>query len=227
MQGGVNMVFRGELEGHDVIIKPEALLVKYPMRSTITPGGDLERERAAYLVAQRMGVDAPETVIREAENIVGKKTIVQSFVKNDGTLLEVLKDRGSAAMNDIDLDSFRSMALFDAVIGNTDRHWGNALVVGKKLIPIDHGLAFPEGANLGRNGNFKALDLFETPGMPKDFIKLSNKEIDLLKGLLASRTAIRSELEALLPASSVRGLLERIEEMIDTAELWDRMREVG
>jgi hypothetical protein len=46
-------------------------------------------------------------------------------------------------------EQLRSLVLFDQVVGNTDRHGGNALWDGKRLVMIDHGLAFPSKPSAG------------------------------------------------------------------------------
>jgi hypothetical protein len=48
---------------------------------------------------------------------------------------------------------FQKLAMFDFIIGNTDRHSGNWMVDEQhKLRAIDHGLSFPEQNNLGVHG---------------------------------------------------------------------------
>lgn len=150
-QGGINGSVIAVLEtGQKVLVKPVVSQHHGRIYNQIPQGGDLPRERAAFLVIQKLGIEPNvRPVAREIdfsdqpgfENRSGL-AIVQEWT--DPAEPVVFSAQGWQS-NVADL---HKIALLDAVIGNLDRHMKNALVTPgppKRLVPIDHGLAFPEG----------------------------------------------------------------------------------
>lgn len=108
---------------------------------------DAEREVGAWQVAKLVGLEdiVPPSVVR---SIGGEKGVMMKFW--DGKLAKSFKDDKEAYDGDQDL---HRAAMFDYVIGNTDRHMGNWLVGNGKLQLIDHGFSFGP-----YSGNFRIMD---------------------------------------------------------------------
>lgn len=89
-----------------------------------------EREVLAYRVDQELGLGlVPKTVYGEYEGRTGS---AQQFVPN-----------AQAGLEGADTLEAAKMGVFDAIIGNQDRHSHNALIdANGRLIAIDHGFAF-------------------------------------------------------------------------------------
>lgn len=119
-------------EGHD--FNDES-----PVRETVTNRefSYAEREAAAFDVDEALGLGVvPPTTTRTVDDQWGA---VQTFVDTSSGL-GYLDDN-------IDQDSVYGVAVLDIATANTDRHGGNLLVDNdRKLVAIDHGLAFPEAA---------------------------------------------------------------------------------
>jgi SPP1 gp7 family putative phage head morphogenesis protein len=106
---------------------------KKGLRSNIDPATEPQRERAASLLADQLGVRDlyPRATLREID---GQPGSVQEWAKADKTPKAALD---AAAMD--------RMRVFDFIIGNTDRHAGNVLWRGGTPVLIDHTLSFPSG----------------------------------------------------------------------------------
>jgi hypothetical protein len=97
-------------------------------------GSLAHREYAAYLVSDHLGFDlVPLTILRDGPYGFG---MVQQWIDlDDGIDL--------AKFFATDHPGLRSMALFDAVINNTDRKIGHLLPVNRdRLYGCDHGVTF-------------------------------------------------------------------------------------
>lgn len=98
-----------------------------------------KRERAAYLLSERLGIDAvPPTVIRDGP--LGEGSF-QWFVDADHsqhyfTIVEQHDDTDDIA------DQLRDIAVLDVLANNTDRKSGHCLLAGDRIWAIDHGLCF-------------------------------------------------------------------------------------
>jgi len=92
------------------------------------------REYAAYLVSHHLGFDlVPLTILRDGPYGFG---MVQQWVDIDESI-----DLGKFFSSDH--PRLRSMALFDAIINNTDRKIGHLLPLdGQTLFGCDHGVTF-------------------------------------------------------------------------------------
>jgi len=92
------------------------------------------REYAAYLVSHHLGFDlVPLTILRDGPYGFG---MVQQWVDIDESI-----DLGKFFSSDH--PKLRSMALFDAIINNTDRKIGHLLPLdGQTLFGCDHGVTF-------------------------------------------------------------------------------------
>ena len=92
------------------------------------------REYAAYLLSNKVGFDlVPLTVLRDGPYGEG---MAQEWISIDESI-------DLAAFFSTDHPSLRSMALFDAIINNTDRKIGHLLpLTFEKIYGCDHGVTF-------------------------------------------------------------------------------------
>lgn len=130
------------------------------------------REAAAADVAEIVGMNdmVPTTVVREVDGRIGS---FQSFVDNADTAVHFSLDK----MYDGNVDLMRAAA-FDYLIGNSDRHTKNWMVVNNdKLALIDNGLSFPR-----LNSNFYNAKLLGQASMKQLPIPQEVKDSWLSKG---------------------------------------------
>jgi uncharacterized repeat protein (TIGR03843 family) len=92
------------------------------------------REYAAYLVSEQLGFHlVPLTVLRDGPYGVG---MAQEWIALDESI-------DLASFFSSDHPKLRSMALFDAIINNTDRKIGHLLPIDQdKVLGCDHGVTF-------------------------------------------------------------------------------------
>ncbi len=97
-------------------------------------GSLAHREYAAYLVSQTVGFDlVPLTVLRDGPYGEG---MAQEWITIDDTI-------DLAVFFSSDHPSLRSMALFDAIVNNTDRKIGHLLPLSPhEVYGCDHGVTF-------------------------------------------------------------------------------------
>ena len=142
--GGISQTYRCELaDGTRFAFKPNSGEYKEErVRDGVEPGKQGERETAAWEVAKVVGLDdmVPPTVFRKAgvdvEGLAGEAGSAQLWMDGD-----MAKDKPLSQRYDGDEDLKRA-AVFDFATGNTDRHAGNWLMNGDKIVLIDHGYAF-------------------------------------------------------------------------------------
>jgi hypothetical protein len=121
-------------------------------QGSITPGNSVGREVAASQVAHLVGMDdmLPTTVERRFGSegpvaLQGRRGSLQDFASNSVPA----EERGVSPPKPFDgAEDFARAAIFDHVIGNTDRHPGNWMLQdphgANKIKLIDHGLSFPD-----------------------------------------------------------------------------------
>ncbi len=205
---GVNKTFRGTTQaGQKVFIKPKSGMVTERLRSSIPVGQEMGRERASWLANKRLAptvdrgfVPMPRTVIRDAPNpmrVFRGEAVVSEFV--EGSTLAEKRLFWDALPKKAQLD----MAVYDSVVGNLDRHVGNAMINEKtgEWFLIDHGLTFPTKFSPG------AGELF-------DVQKLTAAHRRSLTGFLADRKAITSELVPLIGEEATELTFTRVEYML-------------
>lgn len=163
------------------------------------PDGNLaNRERAAFLIDRALGFNhVPKTILRDGPFGIG---MVQQWIDID---------------EDIDLEHFfrgddpqlREVALFDAVINNTDRKIGHLIPEkGGHLYICDHGVTFHEEDKL-------RTVLWQWAGQ-----RLTAHEIATLQSLhvfVESQDA--EELQELLTQDEISALKSRMETLISTS----------
>jgi uncharacterized repeat protein (TIGR03843 family) len=160
-------------------------------------GNLASRERAAYLISEAMEIHCvPLTILRDGPFGLG---MVQQWIDVDETIDLELYFRE-------DLPELRAVALFDAVINNTDRKIGHLLPSrGGDLFVCDHGVTFHVDDKL-------RTVLWQWAGVnltPTEITKLSN----LLEFLEVEQA---NEIRSLITEEEIVALRNRIANLIDT-----------
>ena len=158
------------------------------------PDGNLAgREVSAYLLSEELGLHlVPYTILREGPFGPG---MVQEWIEIDEELdiVEIAQSTHPA---------IRAMALFDAIINNTDRKYGHILPKSnEEIFGCDHGVTFHEDPKLRT-----VLWQFTNEKFTQAERKIIEKAIEVSKALLSEHLTDR-EIEALIERS--RQLLER------------------
>jgi hypothetical protein len=163
------------------------------------PDGNLaQRERAAYLISEAMGIGCvPTTILRDGPFGIG---MVQEWIDID---------------EEVDLESYfrlddpqlRAVALFDAVINNTDRKIGHLIPTpGGHLYVCDHGVTFHQDDKL-------RTVLWQWAGQ-----SLNAGELEILKNLFTQLSSPEfSEIATLITADEFAALEARIDRLISTS----------
>ncbi len=158
------------------------------------PDGNLAgREVSAYLLSEELGLHlVPYTILREGPFGPG---MVQEWIEIDEELdiVEIAQSTHPA---------IRAMALFDAIINNTDRKYGHILPKNnEEIFGCDHGVTFHEDPKLRT-----VLWQFTNEKFTQAERKIIENAIEVSKALLSEHLTDR-EIEALIERS--RQLLER------------------
>ena len=158
------------------------------------PDGNLAgREVSAYLLSEELGLHLiPYTILREGPFGPG---MVQEWIEIDEELdiVEIAQSTHPA---------IRAMALFDAIINNTDRKYGHILPKSnEEIFGCDHGVTFHEDPKLRT-----VLWQFTNEKFTQAERKIIENAIEVSKALLSEHLTDR-EIEALIERS--RQLLER------------------
>jgi hypothetical protein len=160
------------------------------------PDGCLaHREYAAYLVSENLGFQVvPLTVLRDGPY---GKGMAQEWIDIDESI-----DLGKFFSTDH--PGLRSMALFDAVVNNTDRKIGHLLPVdGKTVYGCDHGVTFHVEDKL-------RSVLWQWAGDV-----LNANEIELLRrAVSALQGELRVQLEQLLTVEEIDALAMRVDRLL-------------
>ena len=164
------------------------------------PDGNLaSRERAAYVISQALGVHCvPLTILRDGPFGVGA---VQEWIDIDESVdLEIYFRENRPEL--------RKVALFDAIINNTDRKIGHLLPrTDGSLLVCDHGVTFHVESKLRTVlWQWAGVELAEAERelIEKLLVKIENQEIEELPELITQEeiSALRNRCEALLDENS-------------------------
>jgi hypothetical protein len=158
-------------------------------------GNLAQREFAAYFVSELgdFGV-VPPTVLRDGPFGIG---MVQQWI-------DINEDIDLAMFYREDNAELRKMALFDAVVNNTDRKIGHLLPISEDLVHgCDHGVTFHEDDKL-RTVLWQWADK-----------SLSPREIDLLERLEIAVQESSEQLLQLISQNEFSALLARINRLLD------------
>lgn len=161
-------------------------------------GNLASREYASYLISELLGWNLiPVTVLRDGPFGEG---MVQQWIDIDESIDLALFYR-------TDDPRLRRMALFDAVINNTDRKIGHLLPTQDgRLLGCDHGVTFHEEDKL-------RTVLWQWAGSPLD----ESEKVDLRK-LLSTLESEEIEIVQLITEIEFQALLARIAQLLSTSE---------
>ena len=185
-----NATLIGEIEGIKVVYKPIA--GERPLWDF--PDGNLAaREVAAFRVSELMEIHrVPYTTLRDGPFGMG---MVQEWIEIDESV-DLIEYSQS---DDLQL---RELALFDAVINNTDRKIGHLLVDQNDfLFGCDHGVTFHEEDKL-------RTVLWQWRGQP-----LTDHERNLLEIFL--HIDLDTHLSSLLTNPEIKALRKRVEKLLE------------
>ncbi len=161
------------------------------------PDGTLaNREFAAYLISEELGISCvPPTVLRDGPFGYG---MVQLWIDIDEAI-------DLAELYRRDLSELRKIALFDAVINNTDRKIGHLLPISEdKIYGCDHGVTFHVDDKL-------RTVLWQWESDP-----LTTSEKESLTALLLSLSGdMRERLTSLITADEIHALKLRVSRLIN------------
>jgi uncharacterized repeat protein (TIGR03843 family) len=161
------------------------------------PDGCLaHREYAAYLVSEYLGFNVvPLTVLRDGPYGEG---MAQEWITIDESI-------DLAKFFATDHPGLRAMALFDAIINNTDRKIGHLLPINDDVVfGCDHGVTFHVEDKL-------RTVLWQWAG---DF--LTTNEIEILKkAVISLEGELRTQLETLLTTQEIDALAARVKRLLN------------
>ena len=224
--GGSSIVKKGELDGRFVGIKPENGLAQDAIHDAIEPGADLEHEKAAELLSHWFqgydGVDlrVPGYWIRDVpgEYVVNPDDFEDEWYTRPfgRSGVEHWIKSGGGYFDELDDSQIRAAGLFDAVIGNHDRHGNNYIIDPDGVMwARDNGLAFPSynGGESPWNGD--SFNEYLSRFGPS----LSSGERQVLDGMVSNRDAINGQLSSYLTPEESDAMWQRIDKMRDSGEL--------
>jgi len=163
------------------------------------PDGNLaQREYAAFLISEFSGWKVvPPTVLRDGPFGLG---MVQQWIDIDESIDLALYYRE-------DNENLRRMALFDAVVNNTDRKIGHLLpVIDGSLLGCDHGVTFHEENKL------------RTVIWQFAMRELTDEEIGSLSDLAERLQAEPGNLLELITETEFTALITRINQLIESGK---------
>ena len=161
------------------------------------PDGCLaHREYAAYLVSEYLGFNVvPLTVLRDGPYGEG---MAQEWITIDESV-------DLAKLFATDHPGLRAMALFDAIINNTDRKIGHLLPINDDVVfGCDHGVTFHVEDKL-------RTVLWQWAGD-----SLTTNEIEILKkAVISLEGELRTQLETLLTTQEIDALAARVQRLLN------------
>ena len=181
----------------------------------IPVGTDPLRERAFFLTAAYLGLEAPVTALRRVGGRLGS---VQEWLPGalaSSALLERSMHGDlyvpASRLARLDWDSVHAVAVLDYITNNRDRHWGNLMVqeVGGKLkvLPIDNGLSFAPRTDWElKKASYELAILGADHGAPR---QLSDGLLAKIRAVDEQRLARHLRRTGLEPAA-VREAMERL-----------------
>jgi len=164
------------------------------------PTGSLaNREYAAYLLSRALGFpNVPPTILREGPHGLG---MVQWFIP-------FVDGQHFFSLRQTHRDEMKRIAVFDAVINNTDRKGGHVLLgEDDQIWCIDHGVTFHEYPKL-------RTVIWDFVDQPIPTIVLD--DLRALQKRLVRGEALANEVSELLSPREMRALRQRIVDLIET-----------
>jgi len=130
------------------------LLGQRPVRSGVRVGQGPLHEVAAYCVDEFLGLSivpktyfasfSHSTFFSAHEQLGAGKRGVKTKLGSLQEFVGGFVGANHAHVEQIPLDEFQRLVLFDVLVGNLDRNPGNLLICDQKIAAIDHGLIFPD-----------------------------------------------------------------------------------
>lgn len=252
----INKPWKGKWQGHPFIIKSTETMYDQTIREEYGDfrQSDLWAEPAAQIIDELGGlfIRKAQAYIRELPDIKGvggdildeSKALLMDWLTGYPDGHSAQRGGSQSAAQNFDL-----MGLFDALIGNLDRHGGNYLVApiptatqpafdddgypidpvtlqktGEKweqfkIVPIDNGLAFPDPDVHLDNGGMANLSPFMSY---QRGTPLTTRSREVLLRLWANRSELYLRLTTVMGASRTRGFFYRMIWMLRSNELMDR-----
>jgi Phosphatidylinositol 3- and 4-kinase len=164
------------------------------------PNGTLcRREYATYVLSEALGWDlVPPTVLRDGPHGLGS---VQLFIDCD-------QEQHYFTLRGTHEKEFRRMAVFDALLNNTDRKGGHCLVDrDDKIWAIDHGVTFHTDPKLRT-----VIWDFAGQRIPAEWMA----DLNRFRAELKHGGTVAQEMEKLLAPDEIDALLGRLSELLDT-----------
>jgi uncharacterized repeat protein (TIGR03843 family) len=199
MPNSSNYTFLARAESAD----DSVLAIYKPRRGEIPlwdfPEGTLaQREVAAYVVSRALGwPSVPPTVLRDGPEGIGSAQLFVAFDPQEHYF----------TLQENHVDTFRDVALFDAVINNADRKGGHCLLSEDGTIfLIDHGVCFNEEDKL-------RTVVWDHAGEPIDPGRLADLT-RLAQDLDDPERSVGQDLEVLLLPEEMHALRRRLAELI-------------
>ena len=258
--GGVSGSYVAKADGKKVIIKKkENLEGNTGIRKGwgIPPTADLYAEAAAQAIdelgglfigkAQATSKDVPD--LTGTDPMSGDYALVMDWLKDGWVRKSLSRSKFGANATESDAVNWDLMQVYDALIGNTDRHGGNYLVapvfdpavpqtidkdgnvivmgvpdssvpwVKFKIIPIDNGLSFPD-AGAHRSAAWGNMP----PWLDRSEgagQPLNTRQLEVLTRLWKNRTELHRRLTALMSPGQVRGVFYRLIWMLESRKSMD------
>lgn len=238
-----NSPWKGKWRGKKFIIKSVETGYKVPLRPRFGLGvmDDLWAEPAAQIVDELGGLFIRKAQARSVTipDINGSGEYLSEGTALIMDWLEGYPSRHARRPNSIDsAENYAMMQIFDAIIGNTDRHGGNWLTRpiatpnqpafdddgypidpttqqiknGEwekwEIVPIDNGLAFPDADVHLSNAGGNMPDWMAYDRSSSDPITFQQKEV--LLRLWSNRSALYAGLRTQMNEGQVRGVFYRI-----------------
>ena len=209
------------------------------VRAFLKKGGDAPHEYAACVVSRMLGmdgralfVDVPETVLRKygwQRDYLGIGPLQPAPGQGKVSFAEFRDGETGVVAKRIRTRELYNLAVFDALIGQTDRHRWNRLVDDDgHVVAIDHGFAFADfqpdndtAYDLWRNRTaLGARDFFEEQTLYEGMTIMALKVLPHARTALekfvkrATTEAGRKALRAGLSEQKITAMLSRAEEML-------------
>mgnify|MGYP007004150962 CR=1 FL=1 len=158
-------------------------------------GSLANREYAAYVVSEQLGFHlVPLTILRDGPYGIG---MAQEWITLDETV-------NLSSFFSSDHPALRTMALFDAIVNNTDRKIGHLLPLNNEIVyGCDHGVTFHVEDKLRT-----VLWQWAGDSLTVDEIELLQRAAQSLQGDL------RSQLEELLTVEEVDAVQNRVNRLL-------------
>lgn len=225
----VNRVFRGAIVYHKrtipVLIKPDTGLTKKQLRSSIPIGSDNRRADAAFHLSKFIDlVDTPEHVIRDDAPINQKNLHsrggagiqIFSLDSHAPTKNLIAQVQSPSSINRLG-DELEEIAVFDTLIGNTDRHLRNWLFRHapkhgqRHIVAIDHTLAFPVVNKEDNRCNYLMIDSYIRSSGDGT---ISHRNLQKLEALSQKKVEVNQVLGLNLEPEAINLLWDRVDRML-------------